>query len=87
MEKKGLIRKNKDLDKKNMVRISLTQKGNQKYNEVLKRESIRHILLSLNGKEKKQLRATLFLLREKAMEYLGIEQDTPYPPRRTGLKM
>ena len=33
MEKKGLVRKNSDLDKKNLVRIELTKKGLEKYQQ------------------------------------------------------
>ena len=37
MEKEGLVKKTKDLDKKNLVRVTLTEKGRQAYNHSLKR--------------------------------------------------
>ena len=62
-----------------MVRISLTQEGRRAYEQTLKREAIIHIFSSYDDKERQQLREFMNLLRNKAIEYLGIEQVPPYP--------
>ncbi len=72
MEKKGLIRKTNDLDRKNMVRVELTKKGEQAYNDAARGESIRRIMTSLSEKEQHHLISCLDKLRSRALEELGI---------------
>ena len=48
MEKKGLLKKHKDPSKKNMVRIGLTEKGEQAYLLSTKRESILKVFSKLS---------------------------------------
>ena len=48
MEKQGLVRKVKDLDRKNLVRVVITEKGQQAYQQSTKRESIHRIMSSLS---------------------------------------
>ena len=40
MEKQGLIRRDKDLERRNLVRVSITEKGQQVYSQVANKESI-----------------------------------------------
>lgn len=80
MEKKGLIRRTKDLDRKNMVRVSITDKGRQVSEQTTKRESIAHILSCLSEGDRRQLWALLGNLRQRATFYLGMEQQPPVPP-------
>ena len=77
MEKKGLVKKVKDLDKKNLIRVVLTEKGRKAYYQSTKRESINKIVSSLSKEERQQLRKLLEKLRDKAFEELGIN----YKPR------
>ncbi len=42
MERKGLIINVKDLDRKNLVRVGMTEKGWQIYSQVKQREAIQH---------------------------------------------
>lgn len=80
MEKKGMVRKVKDLDRKNQVRVVLTEKGKQAYDQSTKREAIHQIVSSLSEEERKQLRSCLNTLRDKALKELGIFNKPPFPP-------
>ena len=80
MEKDGLVRKIKGLDKKNVVRIVLTEKGRKAYDKSVVRESIHEIMSSLSEEERQQLRSCLQKLRDKALSLLAMEQVIPFPP-------
>ena len=77
IEKQGLVRKSKDLDRKNLVRVALTEKGRKAYNQSTKRESIHKIMSSLSEGELKQLRSYLQILRHRALEELGRKPEMP----------
>jgi len=79
MAKKGLVRKTKDLHKKNLVRVSLTGKGEQAYNQATKIESIHQIMSSLSEEESQQLGSCLRILRDRALKELGIDHKPPFP--------
>ena len=79
MEKKGLVRKTKDLKRKNLVRVTLTEKGQQAHYQSSKVESIRQIMSSLSEEERQQLGSCLKTLRDRALKELGIEEP-PFPP-------
>ena len=74
MEKQGLVKKNKDLDKKNLVRVSLTESGEQVYNQTIKRESIHRIMSSLSEKERQQFNSYLERLRDEALKVIGLNR-------------
>ncbi len=73
MVKEGLVRKVKDLDKKNLVRVALTDKGEQAYENSIKRESIHKIMSSLSEEEHRQLNLCLRKLLDKTLKELGID--------------
>ncbi len=75
MEKKGLVKKVNDLERKNMVRIYITDKGKQVYHEARKRESILNILSCLSETEVIQLSLPLKKLRDEAIKSLGTENQ------------
>ncbi len=80
MDKAGLVRKSKDLDRKNLVRISLTEKGEKAFTQALKRASIHKIISALNDDQKKQLQSLLDILRSKGLKELGLNtRKVPYP--------
>ncbi len=79
MEKRGLVKKTKDLERKNIVRISLTEKGRQALEQSTKRESIHEIMSHLTEDERRELRLLLEKLRRLALKDLGIEQEPPFP--------
>ena len=88
MERNGLVRKSKDLVRKNLIRITLTEKGQQAYYQSTKLESIHNIILSLSQEQCRQLIPCLEALRDAALKELGnavakelgIKQKPPFPP-------
>ena len=72
MEKAGLVRQVKDLDRKNLVRVELTAKGREAYNQSTKRQSIHQIMSSLSEEERQQLISSLRTLRDKALKRLAL---------------
>lgn len=68
MEKVGLVKKVKDMDRKNLVRVALTDKGRQDYNQSTKRESIHLVMSCLSKEESRQLRLYLEKLQDRALE-------------------
>ena len=85
MEKKGLVRKSKDLDRKNLVRVSLTEKGKEAYNNSARRELIYSIISALSNEERQQLSKSLQTLRDRALKEIAkgiaIDYELPFPPR------
>ena len=79
MEKKGLVRKTKDLDRKNLVRVTLTEKGQQAYDLSIRREFIEDMLSCLTEEQCQQLRSSLEALRYKALKELGMNPKVPFP--------
>lgn len=71
MEVEGLVRKVKDLDRKNMIRVVMTEKGWETYYKSTNRESIRQIMSSLSEEERQQLRLFLVRLIDGTEELIG----------------
>jgi DNA-binding MarR family transcriptional regulator len=70
MEKQGLLRRVKDLSRKNMVRVELTEKGREACNQSEKRASLDKIFSTLSKEERQQLRSYLERLRDKALRLI-----------------
>jgi len=81
MEKRGLVRKTQDLDRKNLVRVSITEKGQQAYDKSTRRKSIYKIISSLSEEERRQLRSCLEKLQNKAFKELTVEYKPPPLPQ------
>ncbi len=75
MEKRGLIKRVHDLDKKNLVRVSLTDKGQKTYELSTKRGPIHRIMGSITHEERQQLIKILEKLNTQARKELGIDKD------------
>lgn len=80
MEKKGLVRKVKDLERKNMVRVAITEKGQQAHNQSAKRGTIHRIMSALDGDERQQMWEYVRKLRDKAFEETGVVRKPSFPP-------
>jgi DNA-binding MarR family transcriptional regulator len=80
MEKQGLITRVKDLPKRNMVRVSLTEKGREVYELSTKRLSMHDTMSVLSEGERSQLWNMLEKLRDKALKLAGIGHELPFPP-------
>ena len=79
MEKEGLIRKSKDLERKNLVRIALTDRGEEAYRKSLARESIHRIFSKLTQEECQNLASLLKALRNSALREVGAKDNLPFP--------
>lgn len=79
MEKKGLVKRSNDLEKKNLVRIALTEKGYEAYRQTIERASIKDSLGVLTPEQRQQLSSTLLLLRANTLKNLGMSQRPPFP--------
>ena len=80
MEKEGIIKKVKDPKKKNLMSITLTNKGHELYVKGLERNAINSVMSTLTEDEKQALWAILAKLRDKSMIELGKESVNLYPP-------
>jgi MarR family multiple antibiotic resistance transcriptional regulator len=82
LQKKGLVRKVKDLDRRNLVRIELTEKGEavfrQAYDVSVKDKAIYRILRAVSDEQYQQLMSSLEILLEKALEELGVDYELPF---------
>ena len=79
MEKKGLIVRNKDLMRKNMIRVSMTEKGEELYKKVYKEDSLEKMVDSLTEEQRQSLWEHLNILRDKSLEGLKIKEKPPLP--------
>jgi MarR family transcriptional regulator, organic hydroperoxide resistance regulator len=75
MAKRGLVKKVKDLDRKNLVRVVMTEKGKKTYDLSTKRGPIHRILGTMDQKERKEFRRTLEKLLAKARKEIGLDRD------------
>ncbi|MFC2060835.1 MarR family winged helix-turn-helix transcriptional regulator [Chloroflexota bacterium] len=80
MEKEGLIKKVKDLERKNQVRVVLTENGRKAYNQSRKRESISRIFSTLSEEDRQQLIKCLQMLRNNAVQELREESKFAFSP-------
>ena len=78
MEKAGLVTKHKDLDRKNMIRIALTDKGRHAYEQSTIREPIHLILSALSEDEREKLRSYLNRIQGKTVDVLRKYHDLPF---------
>ena len=79
MEKKGLIKRNKDLRRKNMIRVSITEKGETVYQNARREDVLDKLADMLSDKQKQDMAKYLNILREGAFDLLGIEDKPEIP--------
>jgi DNA-binding MarR family transcriptional regulator len=79
MAEKGLVKKVHDLDKKNLVRVSLTEKGQKIYESSTRRGPIHKIMGVLSAEERVQFRNILDKLHLRARKEIGLDQEQNYP--------
>ena len=75
MARRGLVKKVKDLDRKNLVRVVMTEKGLKTYELSSKRGPIHRILNTLSEDEKKVFKDLLERLLSKARKEIGLDRD------------
>ena len=79
MERRGLIKRTKDLEWKNMVRVTITEQGKEAYEMSTVRESIHNIISVLSAEEFRQLSSYLRKLRDRALREANIGYEMPFP--------
>ena len=72
MEREGLLKQTKDLDQKNQIRLSLTEKGN-KASDLSAFETLELVFSSLSEAECQQLTSLLDRLLDRALGELGVD--------------
>lgn len=82
MEKKGTIKKVRDLERKNLIRVAITEKGIEAYLKSSQRKSTRQVMSVLTKEEQIQLWALLAKVRDKGLEQLGIDIPDVFPPSK-----
>jgi DNA-binding MarR family transcriptional regulator len=75
MARRGLVKKVKDLDRKNLVRVVMTEKGKKTYDLSTKRGPIHRIFNSMSTPEKKEFRRHLEKLLVTARKEIGLDRD------------
>jgi len=77
MEKDGLVTKVNDLERKNMLRVVMTQKGREAYEKSTARESIHRMMSLLSQDERELLQSCLERLRNEAVKELRVKRKPP----------
>ena len=68
MEKQGLLKRAKDLERKNVIRVTLTERGEEAYRQSREMKPIRRVMSHLSPKERDSLKIPLETIRDKALE-------------------
>jgi DNA-binding MarR family transcriptional regulator len=80
MEKQGLVKRTKDMDRKNYIRITLTAKGEKALKQAMKLSGTARVLSKLSAAQQKELKATLTALKEAGMKELHLSPKAlPWP--------
>ena len=79
MEKHGLVRRVKDLERKNMIRVTITEKGEEACRQSRDMKVIRTILSGLSPEQRDNLKPYLETLRKRALGKLGVSHQLPFP--------
>ena len=72
MEGHGFIKRVKNMERKNLIRITLTAKGEKALKQVMKLESTTDIIARLSLEQQKQLKTTLTALKEAGKKELRL---------------
>ncbi len=79
MEKKGLIRKVAEKDRKNWKNVMLTSKGLAVYDQTSGRQTIHNILSCLSDEERRELWSIMGKVRDRAAGEMGVKKVMPWP--------
>ena len=72
MEKHGLIKRTKNMERKNQIRVTLTAKGEKALKQAMKLEGATGVIARLSEAQQKQLKATLTALKEAGKKELHL---------------
>jgi len=80
MEKQGLIKRAKNMERKNLIRVTLTTKGENALKQAMKKEGVKHVLSKLSEEQRRQLKQSLTTLKEAGMKELNLSPKAlPWP--------
>ena len=68
MKRKGLIEKTKDFERKNLVRVTLTEKGKETLDSLKGMEIVDQMFSAISEEELQQLMSYLTILSDRACE-------------------
>ena len=80
MQKEGLVRRVRDLEFRNRVRVELTHEGKEVFRKSQRNRSVRKMMSSLTPEEREQLWSLLAKLRQAALKQIGVKPKLLYPP-------
>ena len=72
MEKQGLLKRTKNMERKNLIRITLTAKGEKVLSQAMKKEGSVNVLSKLTAAQQKDLKASLTALKEAGKKELHL---------------
>lgn len=80
MEKQGLLKRTKNMERKNLIRITLTAKGENTLKQAMKKEGVKHVLSKLSEEQRRQLKQSLIALKDAGMKELHLSPKAlPWP--------
>ena len=80
MEKHGLLKRTKNMERKNYIRITLTARGEKALRQAMKQTETAQVLSKLSAAQQKQLKTTLTSLKEAGMKELHLSPKAlPWP--------
>ena len=80
MEKQGLIKRAKNMERKNLIRVTLTAKGENALKQAMKKEGVKHVMSKLSEEQRRQLKLSLAGLKEAGMKELNLSPKAlPWP--------
>jgi len=72
METHGLLKRTKNMERKNLIRITLTAKGEKVLSQAMKKEGSVNVLSKLTAAQQKDLKASLTALKEAGKKELHL---------------
>jgi DNA-binding MarR family transcriptional regulator len=80
MEKQGLLKRTKNMDRKNLIRITLTAKGETALKKAMKLDGTMNVLSRLTAAQQKELKTSLTALKEAGVKELRLSPKAlPWP--------
>jgi len=80
MEKQGLIKRAKNMERKNLIRVTLTAKGENALKQAMKKEGVKHVMSKISEEQRRGLKQTLANLKEAGKKELNLSPKAlPWP--------
>ena len=80
MEKHGLLKRTKNMERKNLIRITLTARGENALKQAMKKSGTTHVLSKLTEEQRSKLKQSLSVLKEAGMKELHLSPKAlPWP--------